>query len=106
LPFELARTKSKSYSLMAAKGFNDVFKLFEEHLEKVNLPQVNNMNEWLYSSLVLEEQVWTSEQVTVYDKACLIPFMVEYYRQHPQTKKVTLKDEEILFKVPRYIFSI
>lgn len=86
MPLELKRTKSKSYSLMGFKAIYDFAHLVPEYnlydlswyYRNVNF-SIKNGFQFLLKNLVIKEN-WPYEQVVSFDKATLVPLVVEAKR--------------------------
>ena len=102
LPLELKRTKSKNYSLMAAKAFNDYYKLLKEHGFEIVSNKISMMNKWLIERLVLEKEDWPYKQITEFDKSCLLPLVINENR----IKDLKIDKSDYIFDIPLYIFSL
>lgn len=102
MPLELARTKSKSYSLMAFKGIFDFAKLLTDfnlydmswYYRKVNFSLKKGF-EFLITHLIIKND-WAYEQVVSFDYATVIPLLVEASRRFPEFKSVGLEGKEII----------
>ncbi len=91
MPLELARTKSKSYSLMGLKGIFDFAKIagkseynlwyLDWYYRKIdNLIEIG-MN-FLIERLLINPLLWTWEQVTIFDKTTLLPLVYEAKKRY------------------------
>lgn len=91
MPLELARTKSKSYSLMGLKGIFDFAKIagkseynlwyLDWYYRKVDNLIEKGMN-FLIERLLINPLLWTWEQVTIFDKTTLLPLVYEAKKRY------------------------
>lgn len=91
MPLELARTKSKSYSLMGLKGIFDFAKIAlksEYNLWNLqwyyrSLPdKLKDGALFLIEHLLKKPELWLWEQVTIFDKTTLLPLVYEAKKRY------------------------
>ena len=88
LPLELARTKSKSYSMMGLKGFTDSAILLKEYgfnlydlswyFKDSDNYILNRALNYILNNLILEDN-WNYEQVAKFDESTKLPLLLEGY---------------------------
>ncbi len=87
LPKELARTKSKSYSLMGLKGMYDIATIVKSYgYDLYNLDwyykevkvNIKDGIKYIVDNLIINDN-WQGEQVTYFDNATLLPTLYEAY---------------------------
>lgn len=87
LPKELARTKSKSYSLMGIKGMYDIAAIVKSYgYDLYNLDwyykevkvNIKDGIKYIVDNLIVKDN-WQGEQVTYFDYATLLPTLYEAY---------------------------
>lgn len=87
LPKELARTKSKSYSLMGIKGMYDIATIVKSYgYDLYNLDwyykevkvNIKDGIKYIVDNLIVKDN-WQGEQVTYFDYATLLPTLYEAY---------------------------
>lgn len=106
LPLEVKRTKSKSYSLMGAKGLYDIASLIEIGGSNYDNELLMTMIEFHVEMLVKKVKPWPYEQVTVYDESVLLPLIMEYKKRTGVDYINTLDVDDIVFKIPAYLFNL
>ena len=87
---------------MAAKAFNDYYKLLKEHGFEIVSNKISMMNKWLIERLVLEKEDWPYKQITEFDKSCLLPLVINENR----IKDLKIDKSDYIFDIPLYIFSL
>lgn len=107
LPYELARTKSKSYSLMGLKGFTDLAILFKEYdydlynldwyFKNVKTNLLKSGIKYMLDNLILVDK-WSYEQIAFFDEGTKLPIFLEAYENGmvdniKQTKNIKAKDD-------------
>lgn len=102
MPLEVARTKSISYSLMGYKGITDF-----AHIAKKYGYDLWNINSWYYKKikqsltkglefltyyLVENKEKWPYEQITIFDRATILPII---YLNHKKGKLTVINLDNI-----------